>query len=57
MNAALPDASQLRNFIFCICSYFYIKNCNSCVGTSHILKLWMLASSTRECKSCKNRCT
>lgn len=27
------------------------------VGTSHILKLWMLARSTTEFKSCKNHCT
>lgn len=25
MNAALLDAAQLRNLIFCIYSYFYIK--------------------------------
>lgn len=49
---------QFRYYIFSIYSNSYVHHTEvSHVGTSHVLKLWMLARSTAEFQSCRNRCT
>lgn len=66
-NAAF-HAAAVRKFTFWVFQFWYYvlsiySNSHvhhteiSRVGTSHILKLWMLARSTTEFKSCRNHCT
>lgn len=44
-------------YLVYIVTLMYITLKSPGVGTSHVLKLWMLARSTTEFKSCKNHCT